>query len=224
MRVDAQLLDVVELLRQAGEVADAVAVGVVERLDVHLVDDGVLVPERVVAHGCRLAVPLTWLVTPAQGTRFRKARPRLKKSARRPMTLARTCARARTRNRHSNPCSRPGCASCRWSACQSSSRSSRQHCWCRCASRSTASSVTREQHRVRTQERLGLAYVAPLNELCRRMSREAPSSQRAPACTSMALERSQGKRRAMRCNRQQSIARVARQRPRGVTQALALLR
>ena len=50
-RVDAQLLDVVEALRQSGEVADAVAVRVVERLDVHLVDDGVLVPERVIGHG-----------------------------------------------------------------------------------------------------------------------------------------------------------------------------
>ncbi len=48
--VDAQLLDVVELLRQAGEIADAIAVGVLERLDVHLVDDRVLVPKRVVAH------------------------------------------------------------------------------------------------------------------------------------------------------------------------------
>ena len=51
--VDAQLLDVIELLRQAGEVADAVAVGVVERLDVHLVDDGVFVPKRIVTHGGR---------------------------------------------------------------------------------------------------------------------------------------------------------------------------
>ena len=53
-RVDAELLDVVEALRQASEVADAVAVGVVERLDVHLIDDRVLVPERVVGHGCWL--------------------------------------------------------------------------------------------------------------------------------------------------------------------------
>jgi hypothetical protein len=50
-RVDAELLDIVEALRQAGEVAEAVAVRVVERLDVHLVDDGVLVPERVIDHG-----------------------------------------------------------------------------------------------------------------------------------------------------------------------------
>ena len=47
-RVDAERLHVVELLGQAAEVADAVAVGVGEGLDVQLVDDGVLVPERVV--------------------------------------------------------------------------------------------------------------------------------------------------------------------------------
>ena len=39
------------LLDQPLEVAAAVAVGVVEGLDVQLVEDGVLVPERVVAHG-----------------------------------------------------------------------------------------------------------------------------------------------------------------------------
>ncbi len=47
-RVDAELLDVVELGGEAGEIADAVAVRVEERLDVQLVDDGVLVPERAV--------------------------------------------------------------------------------------------------------------------------------------------------------------------------------
>ena len=54
MRVDAELLDVVELLDQAAKVADAVVVAVEERLDVQLVDDGVLVPERIVAarDGC----------------------------------------------------------------------------------------------------------------------------------------------------------------------------
>jgi len=45
-RAHAQLLDVVELGGEALEVADAVAVRVVERLDVHLVDDRVLVPKR----------------------------------------------------------------------------------------------------------------------------------------------------------------------------------
>jgi hypothetical protein len=41
---DAEALDVIELLHQPCEVADAVAVGIEERLDVQLVDDGVLVP------------------------------------------------------------------------------------------------------------------------------------------------------------------------------------
>jgi|GEM_PF-7010677 len=45
--VDAELLDVVEPLRQPGEIADAVVVRVEERLDMHLIDDGVLVPERI---------------------------------------------------------------------------------------------------------------------------------------------------------------------------------
>ena len=46
-RVDAEPLQVVELLGQPGEVADAVVVAVEEGADVRLVDDGVLVPERV---------------------------------------------------------------------------------------------------------------------------------------------------------------------------------
>ena len=48
-RRGAEVLDVVELLRDAGEVADAVVVGVEEALDVQLVDDGVTVPLRVAA-------------------------------------------------------------------------------------------------------------------------------------------------------------------------------
>jgi hypothetical protein len=44
-RRDAEVLEVVELLRQSGEIADPVAVAVVERTDVQLVDDRVLVPE-----------------------------------------------------------------------------------------------------------------------------------------------------------------------------------
>ena len=47
-RVDAEIGDVVELGDQAGEIADAVVVGIEERLDVQLVDDRVLVPERIV--------------------------------------------------------------------------------------------------------------------------------------------------------------------------------
>ena len=53
-RVDAEALDVVEPLHQAGEIADAVAVGIVEGLDVQLVDDGVLVP---VALRCDRSAP-----------------------------------------------------------------------------------------------------------------------------------------------------------------------
>ncbi len=45
---DAEALQVVELLREALKVADAVVVAVEERLDVRLVDDRVLVPERIV--------------------------------------------------------------------------------------------------------------------------------------------------------------------------------
>jgi hypothetical protein len=48
----------VELLDEPVEVADAVAVGVVEGLDVQLVEDGVLVPERVLAHGLLGRIPV----------------------------------------------------------------------------------------------------------------------------------------------------------------------
>ena len=43
-RIDAELLHVVELLHQPGEVADAVVVAVEEGFDVQLIDDRVLVP------------------------------------------------------------------------------------------------------------------------------------------------------------------------------------
>ena len=43
-RGDAEILQVVEVLREADEVADAVAVAVGEGAHVQLVDDGVLVP------------------------------------------------------------------------------------------------------------------------------------------------------------------------------------
>jgi len=45
-RGDPELLEVLELRHQAAQVPDPVAVRIVERPDVHLVDDGVLVPER----------------------------------------------------------------------------------------------------------------------------------------------------------------------------------
>src|SRR5690554_132658 len=46
--IHAKAHDVVELLDQAFEIANAVIVGVEKGLDVHLVDDGVLVPQGVV--------------------------------------------------------------------------------------------------------------------------------------------------------------------------------
>ena len=52
-RVDAQVLDVVQLRGDALEVAHAVVVGVEEGLDVELVDDRVLVPERRIARLAR---------------------------------------------------------------------------------------------------------------------------------------------------------------------------
>ena len=51
-RRDAEVAQVVELLGQAPEVADPVAVAVAEGADVDLVDDRVLVPERIVRE-CR---------------------------------------------------------------------------------------------------------------------------------------------------------------------------
>ena len=46
-RGDAELLQIVELFGQSRKVADAVIVAVGKRLDVQLIDDGVLVPELV---------------------------------------------------------------------------------------------------------------------------------------------------------------------------------
>jgi hypothetical protein len=47
-RGDAELLEVIELLGQTREIADAVAIRVEERPDPQLVEDGVFVPERIV--------------------------------------------------------------------------------------------------------------------------------------------------------------------------------
>ena len=55
-RGHAQLLDVVELFGQSGEVADPVAVAVVEASHVYLVDDRVLVP----AHRPSVGPPAIW--------------------------------------------------------------------------------------------------------------------------------------------------------------------
>jgi hypothetical protein len=52
--VDAKLLDVVELARDAGEIADTVIIAVEEGADVHLIDDGILVPEGIAGEGQRL--------------------------------------------------------------------------------------------------------------------------------------------------------------------------
>src|SRR5437870_1258733 len=45
--VHSQILQVIEFLGQTAKIADAVAVSVEERADVDLVDDCILVPERV---------------------------------------------------------------------------------------------------------------------------------------------------------------------------------
>ena len=47
-RGDAEIAQIVEPLGEAGEIADAVAVAVLERLDVQLIDDRVLEPQPVV--------------------------------------------------------------------------------------------------------------------------------------------------------------------------------
>src|SRR5438552_18700757 len=52
----AEVLQIVELARQAAEIADAVVIRVEKRLDVQLVNDGVLEPDGVAAvegHGTR---------------------------------------------------------------------------------------------------------------------------------------------------------------------------
>ncbi len=58
---------------QAGEVADAVAVAVVERANVNLVDDGVSVPQRIVgtsgtSHALMSSIRRMWAGTWAAGS------------------------------------------------------------------------------------------------------------------------------------------------------------
>ena len=45
--LDTQFLEIIELLDQAAEIADAICVAIVKRLHVQLVNDGVLEPKRV---------------------------------------------------------------------------------------------------------------------------------------------------------------------------------
>ena len=56
----AQTLEEIQLLAQALEIADTVRVAVVERLDGQLVDDGVFVPERIVARSRSSHVFALW--------------------------------------------------------------------------------------------------------------------------------------------------------------------
>ncbi len=65
-RVDAQLLHIVEPLHQPLEVADPVAVAVLKRLDVNLVDDRVLVPvgTGLVGHGSKVGLGIHHQVFP----------------------------------------------------------------------------------------------------------------------------------------------------------------
>jgi hypothetical protein len=44
---DAEVVDVIQAIDKACEVADAVIIGVLERLDVQLIDYGILVPMRI---------------------------------------------------------------------------------------------------------------------------------------------------------------------------------
>jgi len=57
--IDTEFLKMVELLGQAAEIADAVAVGVEKCADVDLVDDCVLVPELVLRRGQSFFSPVT---------------------------------------------------------------------------------------------------------------------------------------------------------------------
>src|SRR5690606_9175605 len=75
---DAEILDVIEPLEQAGEVPDAVVVAVEEGLDVRLVDDRVLVPERIghaagTFHGVDSSTRASSLMTRATGTCRRRS-------------------------------------------------------------------------------------------------------------------------------------------------------
>ncbi len=70
-RIHAELGDVIELRDQARKIADAVVVRVEERLDVHLINDRVFVPERIVAQGRGFAAPMRARFGGAAGGRAR---------------------------------------------------------------------------------------------------------------------------------------------------------
>ena len=112
-RGDAEVLQVVELLGQAGEVADAVVVAVGERLDVKLIDDRVLVPELVAGElgfGFDVGDNVHGALTPGSGRAGRDRGPDRCAAARRPIramcrspvirfSIARDAARARPAGR-----------------------------------------------------------------------------------------------------------------------------
>ena len=60
-RGDAEIAQIIEPLGQPGEIADAVAIAVVECLDVQLIDDGVLEPQPVVLRGVLFAISRWWV-------------------------------------------------------------------------------------------------------------------------------------------------------------------
>ena len=64
-RVDPELLTVIQPLHQPGKVADAIAIAVLERLDVHLVNDGVFEPKRI-AHSLLSRPGLSARVSPSR--------------------------------------------------------------------------------------------------------------------------------------------------------------
>ena len=64
---DPEVGQVLELLGKPHEIADAVAVGIVEALDVGLVDDRFLVPERLVQGGLSVAGNSRFSVHPRSG-------------------------------------------------------------------------------------------------------------------------------------------------------------
>src|SRR5579875_3513067 len=140
-RRDPEILQVVELLPQAAEVADAVVIGIEEGLDVQLVDDRVLVPERVGTRRARRRAG-QWLRQGEivgrghQRDRTRNSNAGLTAGSRRTRWLGpRQSARAPVKassTANSAACGRPS----------SASGSSRSPSWAACGSRVTATMTT----------------------------------------------------------------------------------